>query len=223
MDNTNLVIIKMITGETIIGGLTKKTKSSVTIDQPLVYQFVTVSTPAGQTVKQFVSFRPWCELSTDTEITFKINQTVGPSLTPNMDLTKFYEAELANRQLAKNKQIEKQEEQPDQEKSTPNDKLRGMLNFNMEFQNPEDLQMFMESVQFGLDNLIEGMDPDEILEDAQEELESFFESNNIPHKKPNKKAKKKKTSKESFDLPYNKNGDPKDPSSWSDNPNDYLN
>ena len=133
----------------------------------------------------------------------------------------FYCKEVDNRNAPKEERKEEPKADSEQPQQPPIDKVRGTLNFNMEFMNPEDLQMFMESVQFGLDNLIEGEDSDQIIEDAQEELEAFFESNNIPHKKPNKKAKKK-TSKESFDLPYNKNGDPKDPSSWSDNPSDYL-
>ena len=37
-----------------------------------------------------------------------------------------------------------------------------------------------------------------------------------------KRAKNRIAPKESFDLPYNENGDPKDPQSWSNNPEDYL-
>jgi len=221
MENSKFIILKMISGETLIGNLVKKTRLGYTISNPLVYQVIASTTPAGQIVKQFISFRPWCEFSIDKEITFKNNNIVGPDITPNPDLVDFYCKEVDNRNALKEERKEEPETETEPPQNQPTDKVRGTLNFNMEFMNPEDLQMFMESVQFGLDNLIEGEDSDQIIEDAQEELEAFFESNNIPHKKPNKKAKKK-TSKESFDLPYNKNGDPKDPSSWSDNPSDYL-
>jgi hypothetical protein len=139
MENTKFIILKLITGETVVGNLIKKNRLGITIFNPLIYQIITTTTPAGQIVKQFISFRPWCEFSSEKEITFKNNHFIGPPVTPNEDLISFYSKEIELRNTPK--QIpEPTEKETKSEPDQASDKVRGVLNFNMEFQNPEDLQ-----------------------------------------------------------------------------------
>ena len=88
--------------------------------------------------------------------------------------------------------------------------------------------MFMENIQMGLDGLLDEIN-DEM--DGEEEDDDFDLEDDVdetspvlPPKQPakRKRAKNRIAPKESFDLPYDENGDPKDPKSWSNNPEDYL-
>jgi hypothetical protein len=211
MEQLKHLILKTITGETVIGTVVQQNKTSLVLNRPLIYNIITFTTPTGQKIKEILVFKPWCEFIADTQITFKTNTIMG-SYSPSDEIINFYNQEINRPKIVDKKESQ---EQPDQQP------LKGNLNFNMEFGNAEDLQMFMESVQFGLDNLMEGMDPDEDLEEAEDTLREYLEEDATKPAKKAKKKKKKKTN-ESFNLPYNENGDPTDPSSWSDNPNDYL-
>lgn len=65
------------------------------------------------------------------------------------------------------------------------------------------------------------IDLDMIEEEAEEEVEEEWKEK-IEKPIPPKAKKKKKYKKENLQLPYNPDGDIKDPKSWSDNPEDYL-
>lgn len=55
-------------------------------------------------------------------------------------------------------------------------------------------------------------------EEIDEEIDTLWKQ----EVEPKKKEKKKKYKKEELKLPYNPEGDIRDPKSWSDNPEDYL-
>lgn len=65
------------------------------------------------------------------------------------------------------------------------------------------------------------VDLDMIEEEAEEEVEEEWKEK-VEKPTPPKAKKKKKYKKETLQLPYDPEGDIRNPESWSDNPEDYL-
>jgi hypothetical protein len=142
----------------------------------------------------------------------------------------YYEKELQHLidLLEKQKTFKPEEPTVDNSSEDPPKGIIGNLNLNFNFDDPEQFNMFMENIQMGLDGLLDEIQ-DEMNEDEDDDFDLEDDVDTAPSTPPTpkqpakrKKAKNRIAPKESFDLPYNQNGDPKDPQSWSNNPEDYL-
>jgi hypothetical protein len=202
-------------------------KKYTTIENPFIYQIVSITNPFGMKVKDLLSFKRWFDFTDETQINF-LNTSIVSIATANDTIIAYYEKELQHLKdlLEKQKTAEPQEPVIDAN-DTPKG-IIGNLNLNFNFDDPEQFNMFMENIQMGLDGLLDEIN-DEM--DGEEEDDDFDLEDDVdetspvlPPKQPakRKRAKNRIAPKESFDLPYDENGDPKDPKSWSNNPEDYL-
>ena len=228
MDHKKYVLVKLNTGETLVGSLVvTSSKKYTTIENPFIYQIVSITNPFGMKVKDLLSFKRWFDFTDETQINF-LNTSIVSIATANNTIIAYYEKELQHLKdlLEKQKTAEPQEPVIDAN-DTPKG-IIGNLNLNFNFDDPEQFNMFMENIQMGLDGLLDEindeMDGEE--EDDDFDLEDDVDETSpiVPPKQPakRKRAKNRIAPKESFDLPYDENGDPKDPKSWSNNPEDYL-
>jgi len=228
MDHKKYVLVKLNTGETLVGSMVStSSKKYTTIENPFIYQIVSITNPFGMKVKDLLSFKRWFDFTDETQINF-LNTSIVSIATANDTIIAYYEKELQHLKdlLEKQKTAEPQEPVIDAN-DTPKG-IIGNLNLNFNFDDPEQFNMFMENIQMGLDGLLDEIN-DEM--DGEEEDDDFDLEDDVdetspvlPPKQPakRKRAKNRIAPKESFDLPYDENGDPKDPKSWSNNPEDYL-
>jgi len=228
MDHKKYVLVKLNTGETLVGSMVStSSKKYTTIENPFIYQIVSITNPFGMKVKDLLSFKRWFDFTDETQINF-LNTSIVSIATANDTIIAYYEKELQHLKdlLKKQKTAEPQEPVIDAN-DTPKG-IIGNLNLNFNFDDPEQFNMFMENIQMGLDGLLDEIN-DEM--DGEEEDDDFDLEDDVdetspvlPPKQPakRKRAKNRIAPKESFDLPYDENGDPKDPKSWSNNPEDYL-
>lgn len=228
MDHKKYVLVKLNTGETLVGSMVlTSSKKYTTIENPFIYQIVSITNPFGMKVKDLLSFKRWFDFTDETQINF-LNTSIVSIATANDTIIAYYEKELQHLKdlLEKQKTAEPQEPVIDAN-DTPKG-IIGNLNLNFNFDDPEQFNMFMENIQMGLDGLLDDIN-DEM--DGEEEDDDFDLEDDVdetspvlPPKQPakRKRAKNRIAPKESFDLPYDENGDPKDPKSWSNNPEDYL-
>ena len=228
MDHKKYVLVKLNTGETLVGSMVStSSKKYTTIENPFIYQIVSITNPFGMKVKDLLSFKRWFDFTDETQINF-LNTSIVSIATANDTIIAYYEKELQHLKdlLEKQKTAEPQEPVIDAN-DTPKG-IIGNLNLNFNFDDPEQFNMFMENIQMGLDGLLDEIN-DEM--DGEEEGDDFDLEDDVdetspvlPPKQPakRKRSKNRIAPKESFDLPYDENGDPKDPKSWSNNPEDYL-
>ena len=228
MEQKKYVLVKLNTGETLVGSLVAtSSKKYTTIENPFIYQIVSITNPFGMKVKDLLSFKRWFEFTDETQINF-LNTSIVSIASANQTIITFYEKELQHLLELLEKQKLSEPQEPVLDGNDPPKGIMGNLNLNFNFDDPEQFNMFMENIQMGLDGLLDEindeMDGEE--EDEEFDLEDDVDepSPSIPPKQPakRKRAKNRIAPKESFDLPYDENGDPKDPKSWSNNPEDYL-
>lgn len=228
MDQKKYVLLKLNSGETIIGSLVDSvSKKYTTLDNPFLYQIVSITNPFGMKIKDLLSFKKPFEFTDETQISF-LNSSITSVVTANPTIVDFYNRELNHLNEVLKKQKE-QKENGEEQKDNPEipKGIVGNLNLNFNFDDPEQFQMFMENIQMGLDGLLDeindemDMEEDEDEEDLEDDVDSPIPPKQ-PHPAKRKRAKNRIAPKESFDLPYEENGDPKDPKSWSNNPEDYL-
>lgn len=238
----NYVLLKLNTGETIIGAhVPSKSKKHILIENPFIYQIMSITNQFGMKVKDLLSFKRWFEFTDETIIPFSVSSIVS-SAPANLIMISFYDKELVHLQelIAKQKLIEQSSTQaeegfikeedssnPDSEKNMePPKGIMGSLNLNFNFDDPAHFQMFMDNFQMGMEDLMgeiddemDGEDDDE-MDDDDEHMDFTPQPPKQPSKR--KRAKNRITPKGSFELPYDQNGDPKDPTSWSNDPKDYI-
>jgi hypothetical protein len=217
------VLVKLSTGETLIGvHVPCKSRKYTTLENPFIYQIISITNPFGAKIKDLLSFKRWFDFTDESVIPF-LNTSIISMVPANSIIISYYEKELANLLDMLQKQQSSTPEEPQIEEPTerPKGGMVRSVNLNLNFDDPEALQMFMETFQVGLDALIN--DELDIDDEDDEDLEDDDDAP-APQKQPakRKRAKNRMTPKESFDLPYEKDGDPKDPKSWSNNPEDYL-
>ena len=218
------VLVKLNTGETMIGSLVaSESKKYTTLQNPFLYQIVSITNPFGLKMRDVLSFKKVFDFTDETNVHF-LNSSIISMVPANALIINFYNKELT---LLQKQQEQTQENKEEVEGETPPESpsaqaIAGNLNLNFKFDNPEDFQMFMENLQMGMDGLLEEID-EEL--DIDEEIEDMEDDADLPlPKQPakRKKAKNKLFPKKSFDLPFDKDADSKDPKSWSDDPRDYL-
>ena len=218
------VLVKLNTGETLIGSLIEnQSEKYTTLENPFLYQIVSITNPFGMKMRDVLSFKKVFDFTDQTHIDF-LNSSIISIVPANTLIINFYNKELNTLQKLQNQENKEQASSDNSQDSDPNSKLiAGNLNLNFNFDNPEDFQMFMENLQIGMDGLLDEIDEEMDIDD--EEMDDMEDDVEPPAPKPpskRKKAKNKLSPKKSFDLPFEKDGDPKDPKSWSNDPNDYL-
>jgi len=223
------VLVKLNTGETLIGvHVPSKSRKYTTLENPFIYQIISVTNPFGAKIKDLLSFKRWFDFTDESVIPF-LNSSIISMVPANKIIVTYYEKELENllEMLKKQESLTPEDPKPEEE---PSDKTKGMmgnLNLNINFDDADHLHMFMENFQMGLEGLLDEINGEMDIEDEDEDdmdLEDDVDLPSLPPKQPakRKRAKNRIAPKESFDLPYDENGDPKDPKSWSNNPEDYL-
>ena len=230
MEQKKYVLVKLNTGETLVGSLVvTSSKKYTTIENPFIYQIVSITNPFGMKVKDLLSFKRWFDFTDETQINF-LNTSIVSIASANQTMTAYYEKELQHLTdlLEKQKSAEPQEPTLDNPSEDAPKGIIGNLNLNFNFDDPEQFNMFMENIQMGLDGLLDEIE-DEMDGEEEDDFDLEDDVDAAPSTPPapkqpakRKRAKNRIAPKESFDLPYNENGDPKDPQSWSDNPQDYL-
>jgi hypothetical protein len=230
MEQKKCVLVKLNTGETLVGSLVvTSSKKYTTIENPFIYQIVSITNPFGMKVKDLLSFKRWFDFTDETKINF-LNTSIVSIAPANNIMISYYEKELQHLidLLEKQKTFKPEEPTVDNSSEDPPKGIIGNLNLNFNFDDPEQFNMFMENIQMGLDGLLDEIQ-DEMNEDEDDDFDLEDDVDTAPSTPPTpkqpakrKKAKNRIAPKESFDLPYNQNGDPKDPQSWSNNPEDYL-
>ena len=238
MEEKKYGLIKLTTGETLVGDISLSTETHTTIRNPLVYQVVSMTNPFGIKIRDFLQFKKWFDFSTDTESVVS-NLMIVSIATADMTIIRFYEAELQRhieklRLVAELESVEGQIEDGE-EGEEKNNNIKGNLSLDFNFKDQDQLNMFMENIQMGIENLLdemnENMDDDDMDDEDNEqdihqspEPEIKSKSDLPPKSKPSAKSKKvkQKLLPSTFNYKVDLAADPKDPSSWSDNPSDYL-
>lgn len=218
-ESKEFILIRLKTGESVIGSVVKDgKKKSITLNCPMLYQTVTVVDEKTKVAKHILMFKDWNEFSSDETVTFTMDSIMTKS-TANEVIITFYMQELQRKIVENSAEIFESKQDPENDSSKLANIL-GNMSFNFNFENPDHFQMFMDSIQMGIEGLMDEIEGngDDDFEDEDFPLESLMKNPNPPKKK----AKKRKIKKESFELPFEDNGDPNDPRSWSNDPNDYI-
>ena len=71
MDHKKYVLVKLNTGETLVGSMVStSSKKYTTIENPFIYQIVSITNPFGMKVKDLLSFKRWFDFTDETQINF---------------------------------------------------------------------------------------------------------------------------------------------------------
>jgi hypothetical protein len=212
-----------------------KTSKYLVLENPLIYQITSITNPFGIKIKDMLIFKPWFEFTDETTISF-LNSSIISVAQANDQIVDFYRRELTHR--AEQSTIQNSESNKKIKSEDPNSTsgIIGNFNFKMNFDTPEQLNIFMENIQMGMGGILDeimDMDEDDDI-DKEDDVSPPPKAPKAP-KVPNKNSpnpsnsNKKKTntknkiSKRSFDIPFDKkNTDPNNIQSWSENPEDYI-
>ena len=220
------VLLKLVSGDSIIGSLVSSDSDTHTIlEHPLSFEIITYTNPLGIKIRDVLAFRRWIDFTSQTQVSF-LNSSIISIAPADEKIISFYEKELHTLIKMLEGTSESNPENPDQS-SEDQKGIICNLNFNFNFENPDHFHMFIENMQISMEALLDEMNGDIVEDDDDEDFEDMEDDvdfqeapkSNTPKRK---RAKNRIAPKESFDLPYEENGDPKDPKSWSDNPQDYL-
>lgn len=224
MDTDKYVLVKLISGETIIGTLLSNDSTHIIdIENPYVFKTISAVNMIGMK-HDLLIFRKWVEFSNDTKMSIFTN-SIASIITPNEMLIKFYSIELSRVESDK---AEEQTPPENGDSSTEEiNNIAGNLNLNFNFDNPDNFHVFMENIQRSIDNMLGGMD-ELVVDDEDMEDDVVPQTPPTPpiHKTPNKKSKtKRKLTRptQSFDIKFDPTvKDLSDLRGWSDNPSDYF-
>ena len=134
MDHKKYVLVKLNTGETLVGSMVStSSKKYTTIENPFIYQIVSITNPFGMKVKDLLSFKRWFDFTDETQINF-LNTSIVSIATANDTIIAYYEKELQHLKdlLEKQKTAEPQEPVIDAN-DTPKG-IIGNLNLNFNFE-----------------------------------------------------------------------------------------
>jgi hypothetical protein len=207
-----LRVLKLITGEEIIGLVNEAMPDKIAITLPA--SMISYSTKdADGNVIEYVKLNNYIANIKSHEVSIPRTAIIYYG-EPNSELQKMYEIYLAAVQADPTGMMASQNPSPS----------HGIQLLNDLFNN-EDFVNFVNDL---IDNF-EGVEILSELDDDDEEIESESDSGieNVieeepePEPKPAKK-KKSKIKPEGFKMPYKPENPPTDPESWSDNPMDYI-
>jgi len=205
-----LRVVKLITGEELIGMVCEAMPEKITIKLPAKMELYNSKDPEGNIVEyvkltNYLASIKGYEISVSRTAVLYIGQ-------PAIDLEKMYEVYFMAMQNDPSTVISSMPKDHESVES-------GLKLLNDLFNNED----FVEFVNELIENFegVEIFEEDEIEEDSESSADIFI--NDIPKpEKPEKPKKKKAMNPESKKLPYNPEANPDKPESWSDNPNDYL-
>jgi hypothetical protein len=206
-----LRVVKLITGEELIGMVCEAMPDKVTIKLPAKMELYNSKDPDGNIVEyvkltNYLSSIKGYEISISRTAILYIGQ-------PALDLEKMYEIYFMAMQNDPSTIISSMPEGHESVES-------GLKLLNDLFNNED----FVDFVNELIENF-EGVEILTELEDDGEENESDSFIEPLPEDEPEPKPAKRKRNKakpEGRKLPYKPDSPPEDPESWSDNPEDYI-
>lgn len=222
------VILKLVSGDNIIGTLVESDSDThIVLEHPLTFEIISYTNQFGVKLRDVLAFRRWIDFTQEKQVSF-LSNTIISKVAADEKIISFYNNELTSllKMLDPDSEISS-EESPKESSGDLSEEQKGIagnLNLNFNFENPDHFQMFIENMQISMEALLDEMsgniDDDYDFEDMEDDVDlQQTPKSNTPKRK---RAKNRIAPKESFDLPYDENADPKDPKSWSDNPQDYL-
>jgi hypothetical protein len=202
-----LRVVKLITGEELIGMICESMPDKITIKLPAKMELYNSKDPEGN-ILEYVKLTNYLASIKGYEILISRNAILYIGQ-PAIDLEKMYEVYFMAMQNDPSSVISSM---PKDHESVEN----GLKLLNDLFNN-EDFVGFVNEL---IENFeaVEIFEEDEIEEDSEPSTDIFI--NDTP--KSEKPKKKKVMNPEAKKLPYNPEATPDKPESWSDNPNDYL-
>lgn len=208
-----LKVLKLTSGEEIIGMVSEPTPDQLTIKLPARLENNITKDPKGNLV-EYVKLTNYLANIKGFEISLPRTALVYMAQ-PAIDLEKMYEVYFITMQTDPKSIISSGPE------SEPLGYEAGLQLLNDLFNNED----FVEFVN----DLIENFEGAEIIIDDEDEFEvlegeeTVIEDSGIEEPiQPPKKKRKRKVKPEANSLPYNPELPPENPESWSDNPSDYL-
>lgn len=192
MQDNGYRIIKLVSGETLVGKIVKSTNSSVIkVEDPFEYKIMVVVDPKSLQTKDIITFRDWTEFSTFRTVDISITAVISLMI-PSEVLNSFYDDEKTRIKKQNTETIE------DMVKSLENKPPKTKDTVSVHFELTPDMAEDL------LDYMHEMGDLYEDDEDMEDDVE--------PSKPKKKKSPKKNDPK--------KHGNGwKD---WSDDPKDYM-
>jgi hypothetical protein len=203
-------VIKLVTGEEIVGILTSDTNNVYCISFPARVDVHYGKGPEGMT--EFVKLSNYAASVSNFKINIPQSATVFVGK-PNDELRLMYLTYCEY--MRQNPKIIISSAGED---SATQNEMHGLELLNDLFNNAD----FVEFVNELIENY-EGVSiEEEDDEDSVEEIEELIETKEVEEPEIIPKKKKKKIKPESNKLPYNPDAPPNTAEGWSDNPNDYL-
>jgi hypothetical protein len=200
-----LKVVKLVTGEELIGLVNDTSPDVITIKLPALLQNYVSKSPTGDIV-EFVKLANYVYNIKDFHIAIQRTSVIYSGF-PSDDLEKMYQAYITL--IQDNPTSVLAHGMPDD--IQPENGLQ-LLN---ELFNNEDFVGFVN-------DLIESFEGENIEEEI-EDVESFIEPEEVEEARPQPKKKKRKRVKpETNKMPYNPDSPPENPESWSDDPKDYI-
>lgn len=208
-----LRVVKLITGEEIVGLVTESAPDKITIKLPASLASYYAKDQNGQTV-EYVKLINYLANIKGYEVTIQKNSIIFIGQ-PNIELEKMYEIYFMAMQTDPKSIVS----------SMPDgfvDVDSGLHLLNDLFNN-EDFVGFVNDLIDNFEGVEIFADSDEEGEDDVAEPESPIGSVQELEPEPKPEPKKRRIVKpEASKLPYKPDNPPEDPKSWSDNPMDYL-
>jgi len=178
-------LIKLNSGDNIIGKIIKIGNSILVLDNPYVFKTMTVFSPAG--LKNVVLLKKWFELTDQTNIEIPLNSICSMTI-PNETMLFLYEKEknrkqvpyISNDQLYKNpKLMDMMQNNSNEENSSDKkpEEIQGVVNISMKItpemlEQNQGLENILRALGIPIDELFEQLNQQE-QEDQQEQEEGF--------------------------------------------------
>lgn len=202
-----LKVVKLLTGEEVVGYVSEPAPDKILIKMPAKLDNYYAKTEKDGFLEYVKLTNYFVNLNSQEATFFKSSIVyIGD---PSLELEKMYEVYFMTMQTDPKAFLE---QNSDNKLGSEN----GLQLLNDLFNN-EDFVHFVN-------DLIDSFEGNEILIDEDEDdVESFIEPSEEKAPEPQPKRKKRKTVKpETKKLPYNPEAPPNTPESWSDNPSDYI-
>jgi len=169
MQDNGYRIIKLVSGETLVGKIVKSTNSSVIkVEDPFEYKIMVVVDNKTLQTKDIITFRDWTEFSTFRTVDISITAVISLMI-PSEVLNSFYDDEKTRIKKQNTETIE------DMVKSLENKPPKGKDTVSVHFELTPDMA--------------------EDLLDYMHEMGNFYEENDLEDDAEPSKPKKKKTPK----------------------------
>ena len=139
-----------------------------------ICQILTITNSFGMKLKDLLQFKRWFEFSNDVELTIS-NISIISVATADSMIIKFYEVELERYTEKKKAETDRLDNPEEEIEDDDHGGVKGNLSLDFNFQDQDQLQMFMENIQMGIEGLLDEMHDDGIEEEDQENNNLNFE------------------------------------------------